>query len=74
MGVTFDCYTWLRQDKGWYTHELLGSIHMGHGGKWLWYPPESDDIIGPFDTLREAKEVAESGITRTEPPTACPKC
>lgn len=52
-------FIWCREEAGWYTHPRLGGICQEQMGEWLWYPPLTLEIIGPFKTLREAKEAAE---------------
>ena len=60
--------TWDKQESGWYTHRKFGGICKEDGGRWYWYPPpewwkmglgEIFKKVGPFDTLREAKDSAE---------------
>ena len=54
--------TWERQDTGWYTHPKLGGICKENDDKWYWYPLSGLlsvlPPIGPFETLREAKDSA----------------
>ena len=53
--------TWDKQESGWYTHPTLGGICKEDDERWYWFPPdkETGPAIGPFDTLREAKDSAE---------------
>ena len=59
---------WAKKEIGWYTLQNHGSIRRSPDNKWYWYPPpewwkfglgEIFKRVGPFETLREAKDSAE---------------
>lgn len=50
---------WIRQEAGWYTMENVGGIWHFENGWYLYALADPLKLIGPFDTLREAKEAAE---------------
>ena len=55
---------WHFEHAGWYTHPLLGGICRENDGWYFWPLCQASKRVGPFKTLREAEEGAE---TRTAP-------
>lgn len=52
--------SWECVEAGWYCHPLLGGITIEGDGKWWWWRKEEQPKgVGPFDTLKKAKEAAE---------------
>ena len=46
---------WEKSDTGWYTSPI-GGICRERDGKWHFYPKDSDEVFGPFTTMRIAKQ------------------
>ena len=55
---------WEQQHAGWYTSEI-GGISLESDG-WCFFPKALKPHIGPFKTLKEAKERALAEQPRSE--------
>ena len=53
---------WEKQEAGWYTHPKKGGITRERDGWYLWRNKQHERFksIGPFKTMAEAKQFAES--------------
>lgn len=50
---------WVKEEPGWYTHEILGGISQERDGKWYAYPTYNMSKYGPFGSLKLAQEYIE---------------
>jgi hypothetical protein len=50
---------WRFEEAGWYTHPTLGGICRENDGWYFWPFCQASKRVGPYKTLREAREAVE---------------